>query len=287
MPQALGRSAFKLQCTRKRRGLSTWEPQLSKIGVVNKLLWIPGRKGRAITAKAAKFIKLVRLFLLTCNLSFLAKSMAQTTLRLEYSAFFSSGLLAPHTPQKKNKVNSSSFSWDVTFDHSPSRASSPIPIPDESFMDIDTASYNDRSITPTPQSITPMQSPQPVKIQTTTTTQQPKLRKRRSSLTLATSPMSTIRSPTRAANNALHLQRQLFTALGPASPSRSRSGSLTGDDATASRYSNAGVASTETSLGGRLMTRSGSVGCVLPPSGPLRYLFSLYYYYYTLSYLIA
>ena len=45
--------------------------------------------------------------------------------------------------------------------------------------------------------------------------QQPKLRKRRSSLTLATSPMNTIRSPTRAANNALHLQRQLFTAIGP------------------------------------------------------------------------
>jgi hypothetical protein len=197
--------------------------------------------------------------------------MALTTLRLEYSAFFSSGLLAPHTPQKKKKVDSTSFSWDVTFDHSPSRPSSPIPIPDDSFMDVDTASYNDRSITPTPQSITPMQSPQPVKIQatTTTTTQQPKLRKRRSSLTLATSPMSTIRSPTRAANNALHLQRQLFAAIGPASPCRSRSGSLSGEDApTASRYSNAGVASTETSLGGRLM--SGNIGCVLPPSGPLR-----------------
>jgi hypothetical protein len=185
--------------------------------------------------------------------------MTQTTLRLEYSAFFSSGLLAPHTPQKK--VNSS-FYWNATVDHSPSRSSSPIPIPDESFMDIDMASYNDRSITPTPQTKTPVQQ---VKIQAVS--QQPKLRKRRSSLTLATSPMNTIRSPTRAANNALHLQRQLYTAIGPALP-RSRSGSLSGEDATASRFSNASVASTENSLGGRL--RSGSVGCALPPPGPLR-----------------
>ena len=197
--------------------------------------------------------------------------MAQTTLRLEYSAFFSSGLLAQHTPQKK--VNSSSLSWDVrnaTLDHSPSRPSSPIPIPDDSLMDIDMASYNDRrSITPTPQTITPMQSPQPAKIQATSQTQsqQPKLRKRRSSLTLAISPMNTIRSPTRAANNALHLQRQLHSAVGPLSP-RSRSGSLSGEDATASRFSNAGVATNETSLGGRL--RSGSFGCALPSPGPLR-----------------
>ena len=194
--------------------------------------------------------------------------MAQTTLRLEYSAFFSSGLLAQHTPQKK-KVNSS-FSWDATLDQSPSRPSSPIPIPDESLMDIDMASYNDRrSITPTPLTKMPMPSPQPVKIQAMSQaqSQQPKLRKRRSSLTLATSPMNTIRSPTRAANNALHLQRQLFSAIGPAS-SRSRSGSLSGEDTTASRFSNAGVASNETSLGGRL--RSGSFGCTLPSPGPLR-----------------
>lgn len=189
--------------------------------------------------------------------------MAQTTLRLEYSAFFSSGLLAQHTPQKK-KLNSSSFSWDAVMDHSPARPSSPIPIPDDSLMDIDMTNDNDRrSITPTPQTKTPMQSPQPVKIQPV----QPKLRKRRSSLTLATSPMNNIRSPARAANNALHIQRQLFTAIGPASP-RSRSGSVSREDASASRFSNAGVASTETSFVGRL--RSGSFGCALPPSVPLK-----------------
>lgn len=195
--------------------------------------------------------------------------MAQTTLRLEYSAFFSSGLLAQHTPQKKKLTGNSSFSWeswDARLDHhSPSQPSSPIPIPDESLMDIDVASYDDRSVTPTPRIKIPMQSPQPVKMQTLS----PKLRKRRSSLTLATSPMNNIRSPARAANNALHLQRQLYTAIGPASP-RSRSGSLAGEDASASRFGNAGVASSENSLGGRL--RSGSFGCSLqvPPPVPVR-----------------
>jgi hypothetical protein len=188
--------------------------------------------------------------------------MAQTTLRLEYSAFFSSGLLAQHTPQKK-KLNSS-YSWDATrIDHSPSQPSSPIPILDEHLMDIDVVSYDDRSVTPTPRIKTPMQSPQPLKIQPMS----PKLRKRRSSLTIATSPISAIRSPVRAVNNALHLQRQLHTAIGPASP-RSRSGSLAGEDASASRFSNAGVASCENSFGSRL--RGGSFGCALPASVPVR-----------------
>ncbi|KAF8810497.1 hypothetical protein BYT27DRAFT_7336708 [Phlegmacium glaucopus] len=199
--------------------------------------------------------------------------MASTTaLRLEYSAFFSSGLLAQHTPQKK--VNSSSFKWDdsadIMFDRSPSRPSSPIPIPDESLMDIDMANYSScddrRSTTPTPQTITPMQSPQPVKIQSKPQTQQqqptqPRLRKRRSSLTQATSPMNAIRSPTRTASNAIHLQRQLSTVVAP----RSRSGSIAGEDVTTSRYSNVGVASSATSLEGRM--RSGSLGCApAPPS---------------------
>ena len=76
--------------------------------------------------------------------------------------------------------------------------------------------------------------------------------------------MNAIRSPTRAVNNALHMQRQLYTAIGPASP-RSRSGSLAGEDALASRFGNAGVASSETSLGGRL--GGGSFGC---PPVPVR-----------------
>jgi hypothetical protein len=181
----------------------------------------------------------------------LARTMTQTTLELglEYSAFFSSGLLY-NTPKKSVK----SSSWNATvLDHSPSCHSSPISIPVDSLMDVD----NDdrRSATPTPQSKTPMQSPQPLKIHI----QQPRLRKRRSSLTLATSPINAIRSPTRTASNALHLQRQLCTAMGPAPP-KSRSSSVSGEDA---RFSNAGVASTETSLGGRL--RSGSFGCAAPP----------------------
>ena len=200
--------------------------------------------------------------------------MAPTTLRLEYSAFFSSGLLAQRTPQKK--LNSSS-SWDdnadAVFDRSPSRPSSPIPIPDDSLMDIDMASYglddSRRSTTPTPETTTPMQSPQPVKIHSKSQTQQqpqqqstqPMLRKRRSSLTLAISPMNAIRSPTRTASNAIHLQRQLSTAVSP----RSRSGSVSGEDATASRYSNVGVASSETSLEGRM--RSGSLGSA--PAAPV------------------
>ena len=187
--------------------------------------------------------------------------MAQTTLRLEYSAFFSSGLLAQHTPQKK-RFNSS-YSWDARIDHSPSQPSSPIPKLDDSLMDIDVAGYDDRSVTPTPRIKTPMQSPQPLKIQALS----PKVRKRRSSLTLATSPISAIRSPTRAASNAFHIQRQLYTAIGPASP-RSRSGSLAGEDASASRFTNAGVASCENSFGGRL--RGGSFGCALSPSVPVR-----------------
>jgi len=127
-------------------------------------------------------------------------------------------------------------------------------------MDIDMASLGDgrRSTTPTPQTTTPMQSPQSVKIQSKPHAQQPRLRKRRSSLTQATSPMIDIRSPTRTANNALHLQRQL-------SP-RSRSGSVSGEDVTMSRYSN--VASTQTSLESRM--RSGSLGCALAAPGPLR-----------------
>jgi hypothetical protein len=204
--------------------------------------------GKAITAPPLLLNISWFNFRIERHLSFLAKSMAQTTLGLEYSAFFSSGLLAQHTPQKK-KLNSSSS-------HN---------IQDDSPMDIDMASYDDssRSVTPTPRLKPPVQSPQPSKMQATLS---PKLRKRRSSLTMATSPMNNIRSPARAANNALHVQRQLFTAMGPTSHSRSRSGGLAGEDASASRFGNAGVASSETSLGGRLRGRS--FGCALPPSVP-------------------
>lgn len=75
-------------------------------------------------------------------------------------------------------------------------------------------------------------------------TSHPRLRKRRSSSALASSPMSAIRSPMRAANSALQVQRHL-----PGTPTRSRSGSLNAAN---------NIASQNTSLMGRF--RSNSTG---------------------------
>ena len=202
-----------------------------------------------------------------------------------YSSFFSSGLLAPHTPrlQRRDTVSSDfseSSAWDSDADTdsfsptSPS-PSSPIALPDESMMDVDMSEFvastlrnrERRSATPTlahhgEGQTTPMQqSPQSSKgavalslattsslssssMTTTTTTAQPRLRRRRSSLTQATSPMNAIRSPVRAAGNALHHHLQIV----PTATSRSRSGSLSLGDAMGATYGS--------SLVGRM--RSGS-----------------------------
>ncbi|KAJ3761748.1 hypothetical protein EV360DRAFT_67615 [Lentinula raphanica] len=163
-----------------------------------------------------------------------------------YSAFFSSGLLAPpHLyPSMYNNSN-----LDVE-DHA-------------SDMELD------RSMTPTSTnmdgSMSSVQQPQP------------RLRRRRSSLTIGASPLNTIKSPSRAAGTALQLQRHLYNT-----PSRSRSGSVSsvmgnGEDISSN------IASEKTSLYRRM--RSGSVGSVLkskrgtrrgvpgpsfpPPSAPL------------------
>ncbi len=162
-----------------------------------------------------------------------------------YSPFFSSGLLAPHTPRcRARNAFDSDFSepWDDS-ECSPSCPSSPIPLPDDCAMELDAhsvvkaadSSETRRSVTPTPQSrqTTPVASPQAVKGGSRDV--RPRLRRRRSSLTQATSPIRAIRSPTRAAENAFNL--------------RTRSGSLHGD--IISR-----LATEETSLVGRL--RSGS-----------------------------
>jgi len=114
-----------------------------------------------------------------------------------YSAFFSSGLLAPpHTPHS---------SYNARYD----------PFDDHSAPDSDIDIDDDREITPTPQNHS---------LTTTSTAgtnqQRPRLRKRRSSLTVACSPMNAIRSPIRSAGAALQLQMHL------PNPSRSRSGSL-------------------------------------------------------------
>lgn len=165
-----------------------------------------------------------------------------------YSSFFSSGLLAPRTPTRVPSVS------DLSDDSegSPSCPSSPIPLPDDYAMELDDqalvqADLSDpesrRSLTPTPPSRqpTPVASPQAVKGSSRNV--RPRVRRRRSSLTQATSPIRTIRSPTRAAENAFNLQLHL-----PTSMSRSRSGSLHGGII--------GMATEETSLVGRL--RSGS-----------------------------
>ena len=199
-----------------------------------------------------------------------------------YSSFFSSGLLAPHTPrlQYRDTLRSDFSSWDSDADEpfSPSSPSpSPIALPrdvndddEESKMDVDVSELmasrlrrnrEDERRSATPQQegqTTPMQqSPQAMKVAassslpmttTTTTTTQPRLRRRRSSLTQATSPMNAIRSPTRAAGNALYHHLQIVPAASAAA-ARSRSGSLSlGDALGAGTYSS--------SLVGRM--RSGS-----------------------------
>ncbi|KAG6864287.1 hypothetical protein C0991_010807 [Blastosporella zonata] len=155
-----------------------------------------------------------------------------------YSAFFSSGLLAPRHAA-------------YPYPDAPSPISPSSPLSDsDAELDID------RELTPTPDTI---QRSAASATTTSIATPQPRLRKRRSSLTLGTSGMNAIRSPTRTAGAALQLQMHL------ASPSRSRSGSLSKTSTTAGSdvYHNIGmgnIASEGTSLVGRM--RSGSVGAV-------------------------
>ncbi|KAH9479156.1 hypothetical protein JR316_0007741 [Psilocybe cubensis] len=195
-----------------------------------------------------------------------------------YSPFFSSGLLAQSTNprlQRRGTFNSDiSEPWDDELSDS-YRSSSPGPA--DSLMDTDpdadantaadaaNTSLSRRSATPTPRSngeslsISPnaphsLASPLP-----TPTQQQPRLRRRRSSLTqAATSPMNAIRGPARAAENALHLQKQLPV------PSRARSGSV-GADTTMSLYT--GLDGTTTIVVGRM--RSGSCSSVLSLPTPV------------------
>ncbi|PPQ82879.1 hypothetical protein CVT25_009698 [Psilocybe cyanescens] len=220
--------------------------------------------------------------------------MSQATFT-SYSSFFSSGLLAQSgNPrlQRRGTFNSDiSEPWDDELSDSyatasPSRPSSPVPLPEDSAMDIDStdsiSSPMRRSATPTPRShgdsqgqTTPVpgahatsksslsisrsaqQVPSPLP---TPTPQQPRLRRRRSSLTqAATSPMNAIRGPARAAENALHLQKQLPAA------SRSRSGSVGAD--MMSLYGGMGAATEGTSIVvGRM--RSGSCSSVISLPAP-------------------
>ncbi|KAJ3806130.1 hypothetical protein F5876DRAFT_81019 [Lentinula aff. lateritia] len=174
-----------------------------------------------------------------------------------YSAFFSSGLLAaPHMSSSHLMYNNHIPRHG---DVSPSLLTITDALDDTSDIDLD------RSSTPTLTSIE------------TSMHQTQRLRRRRSSLTIGTSPINAIKSPSRAAGNALQLQRHLFTT-----PGRSRSGS-TSSVMSIGEEVNSNIASENTSLYRRM--RSGSVGSVLksrrgvrrgvpgpsfpPPSAPL------------------
>ncbi|KAF9078328.1 hypothetical protein BDP27DRAFT_1309420 [Rhodocollybia butyracea] len=157
-----------------------------------------------------------------------------------YSAFFSSGLLAaPHMY--------SSRLYNNKHEASPSRLGMGDMLDDTSDIEVD------RSTTPTPATV-PSDSQSHHAL--------PRLRRRRSSLTVGTSPINCIKSPTRAAGNALQLQRHLFT-----SPSRSRSGSI--DSVLGEELPQLNnIASKSTSLLSRM--RSGSVGTTLKPRRGVR-----------------
>jgi hypothetical protein len=199
-----------------------------------------------------------------------------------YSAFFSSGLLAPHhayftsassafprTPTKQRGENYLSPGAMMTATPSPARPSSPLPIPDDSDvefgfdMDVDQKEKDrDNDVTPTQTHRGTLTSSSNIHLPKQQP--QPRLRKRRSSITLAASPMNAIRSPARMAGAALQLQRHLPPAGGLGA--RSRSGSLvqSGELEPDLRVGGNGmrnVACESTSLVGRM--RSGSVGSLL------------------------
>ncbi|KAG0704561.1 hypothetical protein DFH29DRAFT_910876 [Suillus ampliporus] len=113
-----------------------------------------------------------------------------------YSAFFSSGLLAPYRPRATTTAP----------------PSSPMPMPSSPTHPVD----RDLSVTPTPSSksnnINAVAVP-------TANADHPRMRRRRSSINIAANPMALIKSPSRNAGSAL--QR-----TGVMSPTRSRAGSV-------------------------------------------------------------
>ncbi|KAJ3562632.1 hypothetical protein NP233_g9454 [Leucocoprinus birnbaumii] len=193
-----------------------------------------------------------------------------STMATTYSAFFSSGLLAPPTLYSKTGTPPSSpgllpsspgfapLSPGVT------RGSSPTPMDDDSdiedldiTMDVDST----RAITPTPSSAGGRSRSGSV-ASTVQQAPRPRLRRRRSSINVATSPMNAIKSPQRNAGNALHLQQRIPPLPTTNSVGRSRSGSLSflglGAPSSADSSDAPKVASQSISLFGRM--RSGSIG---------------------------
>lgn len=127
-----------------------------------------------------------------------------------YSAFFSSGLLAPPNelsyPAMRSRQDSTSSTFSVS-----------------SFLASPSAIYGDRERDVSAYDDTSDVETEVVKRERTKSSQgAPKtVRRRRSSLSINASPMTHVRSPSRAVESSLALQRHLQT------PSRSRSGSLT------------------------------------------------------------
>ncbi|KAK1231335.1 hypothetical protein PQX77_005550 [Marasmius sp. AFHP31] len=167
-----------------------------------------------------------------------------------YSDFFSSGLLAPPVPYTRPRYDSTSSTMSsVSTLSSASNSTVTTTISDalDDASDIeDPFSSNHargREITPTPQ---PPKSPKRT------------LRKRKSSLSVQTSPLQSLRSPNRAAESALAFQRHLH-----GTPSRPRSGSVNSaaTEATSMLGRLANVAEGPVGITGRM--RSGSVGTAL------------------------
>lgn len=197
-----------------------------------------------------------------------------------YSALFSAGLLAPsgfnhdnlpRTPSRDRATKGGSNNLHIPIgDSSPIRPVSPLPRArsgsesdtTDTDMDLSDADHDmetdfKRDITPTQQSVARARAGSGSSGNGT----MPRLRRRRSSLTIATSPMNVIRSPIRTAGNALQLQRVM---------NRSRSGSLASSPPTETVFNFFGGGSNEASHGTSLMgrLRSGSVGAALSHSRP-------------------
>lgn len=165
-----------------------------------------------------------------------------------YSAFFSSGLLAP--PNLYPKFGHSQSSPALP----PTSPVIPPPLVDDSDTDdisMDTEE-DARSVTPTP-SCTSGRSRSGSTTSAIQAGQKPRLRRRRSSINANTSPMNVIKSPQRNAENALQLQRSI---------GRSRAGSFSflglGGVPHGPVPDSPNVASQTTSFISRM--RSGSVG---------------------------
>ncbi|KAG2030558.1 hypothetical protein BDR03DRAFT_1095945 [Suillus americanus] len=111
-----------------------------------------------------------------------------------YSAFFSSGLLAPYHARATT----------------PAPPSSPMPMQSSPMHPVD----RDLSVTPTPSG-----NSNNVVAVPTANPDRPRMRKRRSSMNIGANPMALIKSPTRNAGSA-------FQRTGVMSPTRSRAGSI-------------------------------------------------------------